>query len=445
MTRRTLTDWLELPIPERQELAKEAARGAAASIESHNTYTSVLQPDELELPEAGELASIPYGIKDNIDVRGLVTTGGTPAFEGSYPEVDASLVHALRDTGAVAIGKLNMHELAFGLTSNNGRFGPTLNPFDTTRTAGGSSGGSAATVALGTVPFALGTDTGASVTVPSSFCGVVGFRPSTGRYPGDGVIHLTWTRDAIGLHTHTVHDARILDRIITRSPLPSEVPALGELTLGVPKSFMEDLDPEVEQATAGALEALTAAGVKLVEVEVADAMTLAAAGFGMVFFESPRNFMQYCSGLSGEYADLTVADIGAKLGSPDVAAMFELMQSSPISAEAYEKDASQRNLLRSNYQQLFESTGIDALIYPTAPNLPMKLGSDTHVEHNGKTWDMFPLVTKHVAPGGLAGAPQLTVPISRPEGVLPIAITLEGGIGTDPRVLAVGEAVQAVI
>lgn len=444
-TNRSLQDWLALPVQERHELARDAVRSAEQSKQELNTYISILPADELELADSGELAGVPYAVKDNVDVRGLPTTGGTPSLEGSYPRIDNSAVRALRDAGAVAIGKTNLHELAFGLTSNNGHYGPAGNPHDPTRTSGGSSGGSAATVAYGSVPFSLGTDTGASVTVPASYCGVVGYRPTTGRYPGDSMLHLTWTRDAIGVHANTVADIVTVDRVITRTSVVSPTPEARELRIGVPAAFFEDTDPQIAAAAQEALDALARAGVQLVSAEVPRAMELAAAGFSMVFYESPIGFATYLAQLNPEYARLTVADIAATAGSPDVKKMLDMMLNAPIPSEAYETDAGLRNELRRNYQQAFATSGVDALIFPTAPNLPPVFGNDEKIELNGTVRDMFPTATRNVAPGGLAGAPQLSIPLSRPEGALPIGLTLEGGIGTDDRLLAVGQVLSALL
>ena len=444
-TNRTLQDWLQLPVQARQELAAESVGAAQRATEELNTYISILPVDQLELADEGELASIPYAVKDNVDVRGLPTTAGTPALVGHYPKIDASVVRALRDEGAVAIGKANMHELAFGLTSNNGRFGPARNPRDPERTSGGSSGGSAAAVAAGTVPFALGTDTGASVTTPSGYCGVVGFRPSTGRYAGDGIVHLTWTRDAIGVHANTVQDVRTVDRVITRSSVRPGAAELSGLTIGLPSEFFDDLDPEVSEAVDEALAGLRRTGVRFVDAGVPDAMGLAAAGFSMVFYETPINLRAYLNEAEEAYRGLTVAEIAAQTASPDVTAMLRLMLDQPISAEQYEGDAGVRNKLRRLYQRTFAEHGLDAILYPTTPNLPPVFGRDDKIMHNGSERDMFPTATRNVAPGGLAGAPQLTLPLSRPDGVLPIAITIEGGIGTDDRLLAIGEALHPLI
>lgn len=444
MTNRTIADWLALPLAERQELARESLHAAQKATDDFNTFTSILPAAELELANDGELASVPFAVKDNVDVRGLPTTAGTPALTGHLPHIDSSLVHALRDAGAVPIAKANLHEMAFGLTSNNATYGPARNPRDPERTSGGSSGGSAAAVASGAVPFALGTDTGASVTTPSGYCGVVGFRPSTGRYAGDGVVHLTWTRDAIGTHANTVADVRLLDRVITRTSVDPGTPEPGQLTLGLPPELFDDLDPEVEDAVAAGIEALKAAGVAVKDVGVPQMLDLAGAGFGMVFYETPISLRAYLGEAEDAY-HLTLPEFAAKIGSPDVYDMFQLMIREPISHERYEGDATLRNKLRRLYQETFAGGGIDAMLYPTSMCLPPKFGSDATIMHNGTERDMFPTATRNVAPGGLAGAPQLTLPLTRPEGAVPIAVTIEGGIGTDDRLLAIGEALHRLL
>ncbi|MFJ3018501.1 amidase family protein [Streptomyces collinus] len=144
------------------------------------------QATSLPRESRGPLAGVPFAVKDNIDLAGLPTTAGTSFLDRNLPPQSASVVSRLVDAGALAVAKTNMHVLALGVTSNNATFGPVRNPADRDRSAGGSSGGSATAVAAGSVPFALGTDTGGSVRIPAAFCGIVGFRPSTSRYPTDG-------------------------------------------------------------------------------------------------------------------------------------------------------------------------------------------------------------------------------------------------------------------
>lgn len=167
-------------------------------------------------------------------MAGLPTTARSPSLN-TVARADAGVVSILRDAGVVVLGKTNMHELAFGITSNNPTYGPVRNPFDPQRIAVGSSGGSAVSVATGGVPFALGTDTGGSITIPAAFCGVVGFRPTTGRYPGDGLVKLSHSRDTVGIHAHTVADVALVDAIIAHrsaGPFASPVDVAG-LRIGI--------------------------------------------------------------------------------------------------------------------------------------------------------------------------------------------------------------------
>jgi mandelamide amidase len=186
---------------------RDAVDAARASQRELRAYISVVDDAVEDAPDDAPEGAFALAVKDNIDVAGMVTTAGTPAFADRVAEADASIVATLRDAGAVVIGKTNLHELAFGVTSRNAAYGPVKNPVDARFSAGGSSGGSAATVARGDVEVALSTDTGGSVTLPASFCGVVGFRPTTGRYPADGVVRLSSSRDTIGLHTRTAAQA----------------------------------------------------------------------------------------------------------------------------------------------------------------------------------------------------------------------------------------------
>ncbi len=382
----------------------------------------------------GVLAGIPFSVKDNIDVRGVPTTAGSPLLGDSPAHVDAGVVSVLRDAGAVVLGKTNLHELAFGITSNNKTFGPVRNPADPARTAGGSSGGSAVGVALGVVPFALGTDTGGSVTIPASFCGVVGFRPSTGRYPGDGVVNLSTSRDTIGIHAHTVPDVRIIDQVITGEPTdrtPSV--ALAGLRIGLPRSRFQDLDPEVARVADAALAIVESAGARLVEVDLGDDLAVAAgAGNDLVFFEAPHLLARRV-GTAPELWSQQIA-------SPDVSSLIETICSSPLPALAYQDARAARWQLRRTYTELF--TRLDVLLYPTTPVPPPLIGEDHVITLNGRKVPIFPTVTRNVGPGTVAGLPMLSLPAGHTRDGLPVGMCLESHAFSDARLLRIAEAVQ---
>lgn len=445
MTNTSVRDWLAMPIDERTERARQAITSAREAKRSHGIFISVVE-DDTPIPGGGALAAIPYSVKDNIDVAGLPTTGGSPVLEGSVPQIDASVISALRSEGAVAIGKSNLHEFAFGTTSNNGHFGPVRNPHDPARTAGGSSGGSAASVALGTVPFGIGTDTGASVVAPAALCGIVGYRPSTGRYLGDGVIHLCWTRDTIGLHANTVDDIRLLDGIIARrAPAPGPSPKVTNLRLGVARSRLEDLETAVAAATEEALRRLSGAGVTLIDVDVPDATKLNDEGFPMVFFETYRNILDYFAHLAPEFAGLSFRQIAERTGSPDVTDIFRQIAAREVTPAQYAAASQSRNELRARYQRTFAESGVDALVFPTVPYLAPELGNELTIVYDGMERDLFPTAVRNVGPGGLAGAPQVSLPVTRPQGALPVGLTVEGPIGGDEPTLVLADVLSGLI
>ncbi|SNY64173.1 mandelamide amidase [Paractinoplanes atraurantiacus] len=382
----------------------------------------------------GELAGIPFAVKDNIDVAGTPTTAGSPLLAGAVAEVDAGVVSALRAAGAVVAGKTNMHELALGITSNNTAYGPVRNPHDPERVAGGSSGGSAATVALGTVPFSLGTDTGASVTLPASFCGVVGFRPSTGRYPGDGVVMISTTRDTVGLHARTVADVRRVDRVITSSRPAADRPGLAGVRLGVLRGRFHDIDPRAGAVLSAALDTLAEAGAELVDLDLTDDLALAGeAGLPIVLFETLRLLRAR-----------TTKSFDA-VASPDVKGIMQIMVDEPVSPADYERHRAQRWRLRQAYAGLFESSGADALIAPTTHVLPPRVGEDVTFEHNGHHVPTFATSIRNAAPGTVSGVPMLSLPAGRTEDGLPVGLTLEGPVFEDPALLAVAEAVEKAL
>ncbi len=165
----------------------------------------------------GALHGVPLALKDNLDTVDMPTTGGTPGLKGHRPKRNAAVVQKLLDAGAIAFGKANLHELAYGISNNNAGFGAARNPYDPSRIPGGSSGGVGAAVGARIVPGGIGSDTGGSVRVPAALCGIVGFRPSTGRWSQSGVVPISHTRDTPGPMTRSVADCVLLDGVVTGS------------------------------------------------------------------------------------------------------------------------------------------------------------------------------------------------------------------------------------
>lgn len=389
---------------------------------------------------SGSLNGIPFAVKDNIDAAGLPTTAGTPALRESVAGVDAPVVRALKDQGALVAGKTNLHELAFGITSNNAAYGPVRNPHDISRSAGGSSGGSAVAVATGVVPFALGTDTGGSARIPAAHCGIVGFRPSRGRYPADGVVRLSDTRDTVGVLATSVQDVRHVDEVLTgagRRTDSSAEPAINGLRIGVPVSgYVDGLDPEVASAFASALRAAEAAGAVLVDIDVSELIALdEQCGFPIVLFEAPRQLEAYLSLLTNEARSLTFSDLAATAASPDVAGVLNQMLEHPVGPEDYAAALRVRDDMVRVHRGVLGEHDVDVFAYPTVPLLPPPLGDDIETEVGGALVPVFATSIRNASPATLIGSPAISLPCGTSSGGLPIGISLEGLPGDDAALL----------
>jgi Asp-tRNA(Asn)/Glu-tRNA(Gln) amidotransferase A subunit family amidase len=215
----------------------------------------------------GPLAGVPVAVKDLFDIAGCRTTGCSRAYWENWAQADAELVRRLRAAGAIVVGKTNMHELAAGATNLVSACGPTANPWDPSRITGGSSGGSAAALAAGVVPIALGTDTGGSIRIPSSFCGVAGLKPTTGALPLDGVLSLAPSLDCPGPMAGSAADLRLAWEVL--SGRGASVPfAAGPRRVGVLGGYFADrIHPEVVGGVRATAEALATTGVDVVEVD----------------------------------------------------------------------------------------------------------------------------------------------------------------------------------
>ncbi|MGY1664035.1 amidase family protein [Geodermatophilus sp. SYSU D00705] len=397
---------------------------------------------------SGPLAGVPLAVKDNLDTRDLPTTGGTPALRHSRPGRDQHAVERLRAAGVAVVGKTNLHELALGVTSNNAAFGPVRNPHDPSRSAGGSSGGSAVAVATGVVPVALGTDTGGSVRVPAAHCGLVGWRPTVGRWGSGRTVPISNTRDTAGVLATTVADAALVDELVTgqQAPAPDDRP----LRLGVPRiGFHDDLHPEVAATTQRALDRLADAGVELVEVCVADAHALdAECGFPIVFFEIARELPAYLATLPGPESRLTLADVLAQVASPDVRGALELAAGGSVTESVHRENLAVRERLRAAYAaalRLPDGDPLDALVYPTVPMPAPPVGDDDTTELAGRQVPVFLTTIRNTGPGSTAGMPSISLPAGATAAGLPIGLSLESLPGTDGALLAAAARVEAVL
>lgn len=396
---------------------------------------------------SGQLAGVPVAVKDNLNTQDLPTSGGTPALKHSRPDHDHPAVAKLRAAGVAVMGKTNLHELALGITSNNAAFGPVRNPHNSALSAGGSSGGSAVAVATGVVPIALGTDTGGSIRVPAAHCGIVGWRPTVGRWGSGQMVPISSTRDTAGVLATSVADVALVDGLVTGHAAAKSPKGI---TLGVPRTgFYDDLHPDVAACIARALDRLADAGVNLVEVVVADAQELdSECGFPIVFYEVARELPAYLATLPGPEPNLTFADVLAQVASPDVRSALEVAASGAITEEIYRDGLAARQVLRAAYAAALrprDSVSINALIYPTVPLPAPPIGDDDTTDLNGRQVPVFLTTIRNTGPGSTAGMPAISLPAGESEAGLPIGISLEALPGEDAALLAVARHVEAVL
>jgi mandelamide amidase len=392
----------------------------------------------------GPLHGLPVVVKDNIYTRDLPTTGGTPAFTGFRPGRDASTVRALLDDGAIILGKTNLHELAFGVTSNNGRFGAVGNPYDPARIAGGSSGGTAAAIGAGMATAGLGTDTGGSTRIPASLCGVAGFRPSVGRYGGDGVMTMSRTRDTVGPMASDVAGLRLLDAAMAFGVADADImPPLHGLRLGYPRRMIEQLAaPEMDAAFAGVVAALRDAGAAIVAIELSDLMPLnARASIPIALYEVRREWIAFLN----EALGIGLHDFVASLASPDVGRLFGMIANEPLPGAVYANAVGvDRRAMRHLYGRRFAEHGLAAIIRPTTPVTAAPIATCATVQIGTESVDIFSALTRFTDPGSVAGLPSVTVPAGMVDG-LPFGLDLDGPIGGDSALLAVAAAVEAAL
>ena len=395
----------------------------------------------------GALFGLPVPIKDCVNTRDYPTTGGTPGLRHFRPSDDAPLIKALRRAGAIVLGKTNMHELGYGWTSNNEAYGPVRNPYDPARIPGGSSGGTAAAIAARMAPLGVAEDTNGSIRIPAALCGIVGLRPSTGRYPTQGCIPLSPVFDQVGPHARTVADLALFDAVIASERTPLQPTPLRGLRLGVVRDYWyRDLDPELERITASALARLQQAGVELVESEFPQLANLHKSITGPIITHDVGPAIG--SYLSEYHAGLDFEQLVSQ-ASPGV--RNDLRQVFPGGSD-FVSDADYAVLvssrvpeLRRRYREYFARTGVAAIVFPATAVPAPPVGAEGAVTVGDRQIHLFTALARNITPTGSAAIPGLVLPAGLTSSGLPVAIELDGRAGMDRALLELGMSVEHLL
>jgi aspartyl-tRNA(Asn)/glutamyl-tRNA(Gln) amidotransferase subunit A len=410
-----------------------------------NTFITVAKESVLEVAgetegHTGPLAGVPIAIKDNISTKGIQTTCASRILGGYVPPYDAHVIERLKAAGAIIVGKLNMDEFAMGTSTETSHYGPTLNPWNTETVPGGSSGGSAATIAAGEVPLALGSDTGGSVRCPASFCGVVGLKPTYGVISRYGLISYANSLEQIGPIASNVADMTLLFNVIAGHDQRDSTSVPGEkdytkalvddvkgLTIGVPKEYFGDgLDQAVEKSVWDSVHRLEDLGASWQEVEMPHTKYALAAYYVIAMSEASSNLarfdgMRYGLRLEKDhdwhttYSEIRAQGFGEEVKRRILLGTYAL--SAGYMDKYYLKALKVRTLIKQDFERALKST--DVLIAPTMPTPAFKLGE--------KISDPLTLYMADVntVPVNLSGVPSVSLPCGFSNG-LPIGLQIMG-------------------
>lgn len=408
--------------------------------------------------DTGPLAGIPFLVKDNFLTHSTATTAASKMLDGFQSPYQATAVERLEAAGALMMGKVNLDEFAHGSSTENSAFGPTQNPKDPSRVPGGSSGGSAAAVAMEIAPFALGTDTGGSIRLPASFCGVVGMKPTYGLVSRNGVIAMASSTDVIGPLTLNVADSGfILDVLSGKDPLDSttidredsyvaEPKGIEGLKIGIVDGHMgDDIDEAVKAKVQAAIDKLEGAGAKVKTVTVPDDAAALAAYYVIVPAEISSNLARYDGvkyGLNPVEAqnllDTYLESRGTGFGQEPIRRILTgtYVLSSGYQDAYYKQAQKVRTLLRREYDEVFDD--VDVLLGPTAPTTAFKLGEKQD------PISMY-MTDRLTIAANLIGAPAMSLPLADEAEGLPVGLQIVAPRRKDKQLLDIAASVEGIV
>lgn len=398
---------------------------------------------------SGSLLGVPLGVKDSYLTSGLRTTLGVSNLKDFVPEHDAGVVSAVKEAGALVFGKNNLVEMSYGLTGNNGPYGQVKNPRALERVSGGSSSGSAAAVAAGIVPAAFGGDTIGSIRVPASLCGVVGFKPTTGRWPRNGVAPISHVLDTTGVFARTVEDCELIDQVVTKAPA-STASEKGNLK-GVrfayaPKQYLDLVETDVEARFYEVIRRLRDGGAEVFEIDFGDEFSaLANMTTWNLFF---RETMEAIAGFLQDNSIPTSFDEiyrDLKPGLREVWQQLVLPTGSKwLTPGAYHAALTiDRPQIQRLFTEAFATSGAEALLLPTTPCTAPEIGKENEFLIAGKEVT-FAALAKNTIPASAAGLPGISLPMGKASNNLPIGLEIDAPTGSDRRLLTLARRVEAL-
>jgi aspartyl-tRNA(Asn)/glutamyl-tRNA(Gln) amidotransferase subunit A len=436
----------------------DAYRERAAADEL-NAFTWVAQEAPGDLRAQSPLRGVPLAVKDLFCTEGVPSQAGSRILEGYLPPYTATCVAKLRDAGATLLGKTNQDEFAMGSSNENSAYGPVLNPWDRTRVPGGSSGGSAAAVAAGLAPWALGTDTGGSIRQPAALCGIVGLKPTYGTVSRFGMIAFASSLDQAGPFTRDVTDAALLYRHMTGSD-PSDSTAVGHpeeialpsaqrldgIRLGVPAELSESegVEPGVLAAFEQALETARSLGASVETCHLPTAALGLSAYYVLAPAEASSNLSRYDGvryGRRAEAGDLVSMYTETRHdGFGDEVKRRILIGTYALSSGYYDAYYSRAQKVRTLIAREFEDVfaDVDLVVTPTSPTVAFELGSKTADPLAMYLNDFF------TVPMSLAGIPAISIPCGLSQG-LPVGLQLAGPAFSENRILDAAFALEGAL
>ncbi len=432
----TASSVLEAHLARIEQREKEIHAFNLVTLENARARASRIDADIAAGKDCGKLAGVPIALKDNMCTRGVPTTCSSRILEGWKPPYDATVVTRLEQAGAVIVGKTNLDEFAMGSSTENSAFGPTHNPFDTSRVPGGSSGGSAAAVAAGFAAAGFGSDTGGSIRQPAALCGVVGVKPTYGLVSRYGLIAFASSLDQIGPFSRSVEDAALLLEVIAghdpldSTSIPQPAPALHSalaqgvkgMRIGRIVDLPEGSEPEVLSRVEAAYRALRAAGAKIVDIN------LPSMSFGLTAY-----YLIAPAEASSNLARYDGVRYGLRVDAEDINAMYSATRSAGFGEEVkrrimlgtyalsagyydayYGKALKVRRVIADDFARVYADC--DAIVCPTSATVAFPLGSKTNDPLAMYLCDVFTI------PSNLSGEPAMSVPFGTGAHGLPVGV-----------------------